>query len=385
MKLAVVPFLVVALSGPVSAQSEGRGGTQNAASVLGRGWTALGARQPSRALQLARQLLRTDPGDHDAIALAVAALTAIPQPISALDEYEKWLAQIRLEDPFLIRPIAIATLEQIGAGSDTLLAISALEHLTTSGIPGARERLQAVRTDQNALVADAALARLGDTRAAARLVQSAQTIAAGRGASIAELLPLGGTAAIPVLRQMLQDPAPPTRAAAIRALGKMEAREALPDIQLRMTDQNPLVRARAVVALARMGNRQAEEQVTQMLESPVPDVRLIAAETYADRGNGPWISAIMPLLQDQGGLTRLMAAELIAPIDPEAVRSVLGQAAQDTNPVVRTEAMRILSASGAFSLMSGDWPSLRKWLRDPEAAIRMNAARIVIELTSGAR
>jgi HEAT repeat protein len=384
MKLAVVPFLLAALAGPVWAQSEGRGDAQNAASVVGRGWSALGARQPAQALELARQLLQKNPSDHEAIGLAVAALTAIPQPVSALDEYERWFTQVRLEDPFLVRPIAIATLEQIAAGSDTLLAIGALEHLSSSRIPGARERLQSGRTDQNALMTDAALARLGDTNAAARLVQSGQTAGPGRGAAVAALLPLGGSAAIPVLRQMLQDAAPPTRAAALRALGKMEAREALPDIQLRMTDPSPLVRARAVVALARMGNRQAEEQVTQMLESPVPDVRLIAAETYADRGNGPWISAIMPLLQDQGGLTRLMAAELIAPIDPEAVRSVLGQAAQDANPVVRSEAMRILAEPEAFSLMSGDWPSLRKWLRDPEAAIRMNAARIVIELTSGA-
>ncbi len=385
MKLAVVPFLVVALAGPVSAQTGGRGGAPNAASVLGRGWTALGSQQPARALQLARQLLQTDAGDHEAIALAVAALTAIPQPIPALDEYEKWLGGVRMEDPFLIRPIAVATLEQIRAGSDTSLSISALEHLAEAGVAGARDRLESARIAENAVATDAALARLGDTKAAARLVEGGAVAAKGRGEAIAQLLPLAGPAAIPALRRMLDDPAPPTRAAAVRALGKLEARDALPEIRLRTADQSPLVRARAVVALARMGDRQAEEQVTQMLESPVADVRLIAADAYADRGNGPWVTAIMPLLRDPAGLTRLLAAELIAPIDPEAARSVLAEAAQDPNPVVRAEATRILAEPSIASLTSADWASIRRWLRDADAVVRLHAGRLVMTLTSPRR
>lgn len=385
MKLAVVAFLLVALSGPVSAQSEGRGGAQNAASVLGRGWTALGARQPAQALQLARQLLRTNPGDHDAISLAIAALTAGPQPVPALDEYEKWFAEVHIEDPLLIRPIALATLEQVSTSSDTTLAVEALEHLAEAGFTGARDRLQSSRKAENAITTDGALARLGDEKARARLIEGASTLPSGRGEATAQLLSLAGPAAIPALRRLLEDPAPPTRAAAVRALGKLEAREALPEIRLRMKDQNPLVRARSVVALARMGDAQGEEQVRQMLESPVADVRLVAAEAYADRGNGPWVSAILPLLQDQAGLTRLMAAELIAPFEPEAVRGVLAQAAEDTNPVVRAEATRILAQPSVVSMTSADWPSIRRWLRDADAVVRVHAARIVMELTSRRR
>lgn len=386
MKLTIVAFLMAALAGPAWAQSQRSGSpADNPAAVLGRGWTALGAQQPARALELAEQLLRTDPGSHEALGLAIAALSAIPQPITALDAYEKWLAQVRIEDPLLLRPIAVATLEQISASNDTALAISALEHLAGAGITGARDRLQSTRNPQNALATDAALLRLGDTKAAERLIEGAGIAARGRGEAIAQVLALAGTAAVPALRRLLADPSGPTRAAAVRALGKLEAREALPEIRSRMTDVDPLVRARAAVALARMGDSQGEEQVAQMLGSPVADMRLVAAEAYADRGNGPWVASILPLLRDPAGLTRLMAAELVAPIDPESARAVLAEAAQDANPVVRAEATRILAEPSVTSLTSADWPSIRRWLRDADAVVRLHAARIVIELTSPGR
>jgi HEAT repeat protein len=184
---------------------------------------------------------------------------------------------------------------------------------------------------------------------------------------------------------MLSNPAGPVRAAAVKGLGKLEARTAVAEIRTALQDPDPLVQAYAAVALARLGDGQGETRVNQMLASPVGDLRLIAAEAYADRGNGPWVSAIMPLLQERGGLTRLRAAELVAPYDPQAARAVLSEAAVDTNPVVRTEAIRVLEDVLGSPQNPADWPSIRRMLRDAEAPVRLHAAGIVISLTSGER
>ncbi len=378
--LAAVLLAVVPIEG--RAQSPSTQAPPNSATTLGRGWTALGAQQPGRALEQARRLLQANPRSHEAVALAIAALTATHEAIPALDEYERWLAKIPIEDPLLLQPVALATLEQMSAGKDPALALAALEHLADGGHADGRERLQAARTAENALAVDAALLRLGDRSAAGRLIDNAAT-GKGGGVPLVQALAAAGPASVPGLQRLLADPAGPTRAAAVRALGKLEAREALPAIRSRMTDPDPLVRARAAVALARMGDTAAEQQVTQMLASPVADLRLVAAEAYADRGIGPWLDAILPLLKDPAGLTRLMAAELVAPVNPDAARATLTEAAEDPNPVVKSEAIRLLGESSVLTLTAADWPTLRRWLRDAEPAVRLQAAGMVLELTSG--
>ncbi len=384
MRLATVTLLMAAIPWSTLAQPQAPApaAAPNAATTLGRGWAALGAQQPRRALQFAHQLLQTNPRNHDALALAVAALATIPEPIPALDEYERWFTLIRIEDPMLLQSVAVATLEQISTGKDTVLALQSLEYLADAGIAGSRQRLQARRNAQNARAVDAALARLGDRDAVGRLIAGAES-AADAGAAGVEMVAAAGTSAIPALQRLLASPAGPTRAAAIRALGKLDARQALDEIRSRLTtDADPLVRAWAAVALARMGDSEGERQVAQMLGSPVHDLRLVAAEAYADRGTGPWLDAIRPLLTDQSGLTRLMAAELVALVDPDAAQAVLAKAADDPNPVVRAEATRILAEAPVVSPDSADWKSLRLRLRDAEAPIRLHAAGAILKLTS---
>lgn len=354
------------------------------ASQVARGWAALAAGTPAAAVRIADELLTTNPRDHRALTLKVEAL-ATTDPLRGLDAYERWLSLVRFEDLFLLEPIARGTLEQIVSGGDTGLKIEALERLVRTGAPGARERLRAVRTEANSVAVDAALLRAGDPDAAVRLTEQASNAAGGRAERIAEVLVAAGQPAIPALRRLLTDPAGPTRAAALRSLGRLDARAALTDIRDRLTDLDPLVRAWAAVALARMGDRQGEDRVSEMLGSPVADLRLLAAEAYADKGNGPWVSTILPLLKDPAGLTRLRAAELLAPVEPEAARLVLTEAAGDANPVVRAEATRIFEEPAVSLLTPSDWPTLRRWLRDKDAVVRLHTAGALIDLASGGR
>jgi HEAT repeat protein len=356
---------------------------QTAIAIAGA-WTAIATGAHAEAVRMADKLLAANPRDHRVMTLKVEAI-AIADPVRALDAYERWLAEVRHEDPFLLDPIARGTLEQIAAGSDTVLKIAALERLVRAGVPEARGRLNASRTEANSAATDAALARTGDAEAAGRLVEAAASATQGRAEAIADALPAAGVAGIPALRRLLTASAGPTRAAAVRALGKLDARVTLPELKSAMNDPDPLVRAWAAVSLARMGENQGEEQVARMLESPVADLRLIAAEAYADRGHGSWVSAILPLLKDPGGLTRLRAAELLAPVEPQAARTVLTDAAENANPVVRAEATRILAEPSLALLTPGDWPTIRRWLRDADPVVRLHGAGIVIDLVSGRR
>jgi HEAT repeat protein len=117
--------------------------------------------------------------------------------------------------------------------------------------------------------------------------------------------------------------------------------------------------------------------VERMLQSEVPDLRIMAAEAY-DGQNGAWVSAIMPLLENRDGVTRLQAARLIAPVNPEAARRTLQQAAGDPNPVIRAEAVSVMADVGATTPDVADLTQARRLLRDADPGVRLHAAAVLL-------
>jgi hypothetical protein len=190
------------------------------ATELSRAWAAIGTADFARAEQIASALLRTNPSDHAAIAVNVAAITGAGKPVAALDAYEGWLQRTRHEDMFLLQPIAAGTLAEIAGGADLGLAVDALSKLAASDPDAARGAL-ARRTDAGPEF-DGVRAALGDKAAVTRLVDafSAPTsrekmLALRSAAGVADLPP---TAIAP----LLADPAPPVRAAAIETLARVQ-------------------------------------------------------------------------------------------------------------------------------------------------------------------
>jgi HEAT repeat protein len=321
---------------------------------LARGWTRLAAGQPAEAATIAERLLAKTPRDHDALSLAMTARVAQQRALAALDAYETWLKASRAEDVFLLEHVARGTLDEIARGADRGLSIRALEVLARAGVAGARERLGAARPSAPP--------------------------AGQRTEVYVDALQAAGAASVPALRDAIREERGPVRAAAVRALGALDARDTVEEVRALLTDQDPLVRTTAAVTLARFGDADGEARVQQMLQSPVADMRLLAAEAYQGRGTGPWVSAITPLLDDPNGVTRLRAAELLAPVNPTAARAVLETAAGDPNPVVRSEAARILSSAEAGLVTATDLPILRRMLRDPDAGVRLQGAAGVLAL-----
>jgi HEAT repeat protein len=340
------------------------------AATLAAGWNALAAGQPAAAAREAAKILARAPWNHAALTLRIEALSA-GDPIRALDAYETWLGNRPREDAGLLEPAARAILRQIAGGTDADLRHDARRALAAAGVV-----MPPTADEEDQLDADAARAKDGDAAARKRL-QTAVTAGTIDPATLADALGSAGPVGTPMLMTMLASPAGPSRAAAAAALGRRKVDEAKVALQKLMTDPDPFVRSTAAVALGRMGDQQAMTIVERMLQSEVPDLRIMAAEAY-DGQNGAWVAAIMPLLENRDGVTRLQAARLIAPVNPEAARRALQDAAGDHNPVIRAEAVRVMGDVAGKVAEIADVTQARRLLRDPDPAVRVPAAAVIL-------
>jgi hypothetical protein len=366
--------------------------------ALANGWTALAAGKIDDAVTAADLVLGRAPLDHRAVDLKIDALAGT-QPLRALDAYDVWCIRTKIDDIFLLAPIARGTLEQIAAGDDRGLKLQALQRLAQAGDPSAAARIKQVSAGDDAAVpgstaGDIQLAMSGDEAAAKRLMQPA-AIQSLPPQTVAKVLPAAGPMAIPTLRSLLKHPAPPVRMEAAIGLGKLNATEAIADLKPMLND--PEVRSFVAVALTRLGDRDAEAIVQEMLQSPIFDMRVLGAQAYEGKGAGPWVQALMPALKDPNGLTRIRAAELLAPVAPEAALPVLLDASKDPNPVVRADVSRVFQSTGLLATAAAEpidtstggikgpvgLAELRRMLRDPDAAIRLNAAATLLVLARG--
>jgi HEAT repeat protein len=382
MKLIGTSIFVLMLSISISAEQSRQGESQDQPATLGRGWTALGAQQPARALELAQQLLSTDPSNHNALALAVAALTASRQPLQGLDAYEKWLTTSRQEDIFLLQPIARGILRELAESKEPRVRLAALAALADAGDSAARQQLQDAVSDQSApSEIDAALALAGDQGAIRRL--EAQITAGGprdKSAAIDALARANAQGSRPALIAALKDPAPPSRMAAANALADLDATDAIPALKAALQDPDPAVRNMIAVALARLGDSSGGVTLESLEQSPLGDLRLIAAAAAARQNpQGPWAEKARALLSDPDPLLRLKAARLLLDHDREvdAATSTLSASLSDDTPAVRTEAAHVLREISQRR-PAQDPASLRRLLRDPVPEVRIEAAAAVL-------
>lgn len=342
-----------------------------------QGWTAMAAGRLADAQAAADEILRRTPWDHGAIVLKISAASR-SSALTGLDAYETWLESRRTEDVSLLEPVAHATMTALAAVEDRGLRIAALEQLARHGDTAARKQLATLATMTPAMLgADAALARLGDAAATARLQKVGPSEGRYDPTALADALADTGPASIPTLLSLLETGRGPGRAAAATALGRLHATSATDALRRATADPEPLLSISATVALARLGDADARPRVEGLLSSNVADVRLLAAEAWEGRA-GPWVEAVRPLLNDPMGLVRLQAARLIAPVDPDAAAATLGRATQDDNPVVRAAATRIVEERAEKGVLLLDLPTLRRLLRDPDSAIRLSAASALL-------
>jgi HEAT repeat protein len=384
--LMAAPFAHAQTAG--TARTSSTTAAPSSARALADGWAALAAGRPGDAETSADALLSAGRARHDAATLKIHARIQAGRPDGALDSYEQWMQSVGREDVFLLQPIARGVLDALTRSQDAGVKLKALEVLAASGDADAAARLSAMSSAQGAADTDDTLARLGNAKAIARLQQRVSNPGARGDVSdaIEALVKAKATGAIPAIAGALDPARPmPTKLAAARALGQLDARDAIPQLRQALRDPDPSVRMMAAASLSRLGDQSGSEILQQMENSPLADVRLMLAEIAAPQNPaGTWVASATKALEDPDPLVRLSAAELLVKYaaDPAPGLLVLTGALADPNPAMRVAASWTVEEI-PIQLLGNDLPSLRRWLRDATPQVRIAAAAALLRLAGG--
>lgn len=349
--------------------------SQDEAGRVAAGWAVLAQGKNNEAAGYADTLLQQFPRSPAALTFAVEAHIAGRGASFALDTYERWLNGRTVEEPGVLSRIGRAVLyEWARQTGDRTARIEALRALAGEGVQEAGAVLLASMNaggtgERNALVA------LGDPAAIDKAIDRLRTPAGGKLPEIYALSFSKSPRVVQPLVDLLRDPDPNTRAAAVDALGKVGRREATPAVKAvfdapldRSTTRT--VHLAAAGALLRLGDLSGLPELREMAKSEYVGFRRSAAAYLASYPDDEWRALARSLAADPDPFTRLLAAEWLLPHDEDFARSVLDALLADANPEVREQAGTLL----AHDTQKADYPMLRRLLRAQSGRIRVAAA-----------
>ena len=201
-----------------------------------------------------------------------------------------------------------------------------------------------------------------------------------------------GTAALPLIRRMLQDPDadPARRTAALKACAILGVRavEAIPDVAELLTDDR--FAAEAALALSFMGSS-AVPTLRDALDDDSPIVRREALRSLGKLRERASIDPqlvvpeLVSALDDAEPEVRDIAATYLGIVrdTPHVEVPALVKALTDEAPSVRRAAATALGGYGKEA--ENAVPALRKATTDPDEDVRREAGRAVITITDALR
>ena len=342
------------------------------AAGLMQGWALMAQGQSGLAESHARTILKSSPRSVPAIVLAIEAGIATNGAPSGLDYYEQWIGTRTLEEPALLRRVALGFLKGEAEREDSPVRLDALKVLAGDG--GSSPALRSIKDGPGAIRLRAAL---GDEGAVRTVIDELNSGATNKLAAIDALAQSGTSQALPVLVNQLKDPRPEVRAAAAEGLGRLGAQGGLAALRTtHQSDQSPFVRTKAAAALLKLNDTSGLAMLRELLVSDAPENRLAGAEALADAPDGTWTDVVRGLAQAGEPTIRLAAARLIAATDPALARAVADALAADTNLAVRELATRAQAELGGRDLSR-----LRPLLRSSDALTRVKAAGGILAAT----
>jgi HEAT repeat protein len=341
---------------------------------------ALAAGRTDEAIETADRLLAKTPNDEAATGVKIAALVARDQRTDALAIYDAFRKATGHGSAALLAPVARGELRTLAHGDLSSLQGEALAALAADGDRPARLQLEQMAADTKKTMsggmvsANEALARLGDARAAERLVAFASQVEPGRRTMVlGEIATVPHAPALALVRESLKSTDPMVQATAADAAGMLGLKPLEPELRQILATGHPFAQNSAAVALMRFGDAASKDRVRTLLTSPAGALRIQAARAFDAIGDRSWVSDVQPLLKDPDGVTRFQAAELLLPVDRPAALEVLQSGLADPNPAIRGEATRILMTDGHVDL-----GMLRTLLTDAAPRARLLAAGAVL-------
>ena len=275
-----------------------------------------------------------------------------------------------------------------------------------------------------------ALAAIGDRAAAPlfeKVIVDAGTDATLRVEVLNAWVPLATTESVDLMLDLMSDPSPAVRGAAMRAvarldpevfmgalsgldpdrdwtvraaqataLGTVPADLALPRLRLMLDDRETRVIPSVIAALVALKTPEAEKLLLQALTVDDFAVRAAAAAALGELKATAAVPALITAYRGSEGDTvysaRAAALAAVARIDPNAARPVLQDALQDREWAVRVRAAQLLREQGVAGaepqrpatsgrpLSTDEWQTLLNPRFSPHAYIETDRGEIQIEL-----
>lgn len=346
------------------------------AAVLAEGWSKLAKGDAAGAAQVAQAAIARDPRSAAALVLAVDADLARGGASTALDTYERWLGNRRVDDAHVLRRIARVVLVEASTKTQQNAAarIEALQALAADGDSNAEDTLQRAAFSGQ-FGETRALAAIGDDRAVRMLTDQLGT-AIDKTPIINALAGSHNKLAIPPLIGVLSDRTDVNRAAAADALGRLGATEAIPQLRALLKDQFFPVRLKAAGALFRLNDSSGIALLTELTQNEHAAVRVAAAAEMASQPDPTWQTVVKGLTSDPDPVVRLNAAKLIAPYDRDLAERVVNALMHDDNLAIRE-----VAAGALVDQVATDFATLRRLIRSGDVSVRAKAAGRILELT----
>ncbi len=228
-----------------------------------------------------------------------------------------------------------------------------------------------------------ALALIGDTRAVGPLVRLASEPAVDANVRLEAVTAIGTMRAadgLPTVQDLLTDPWPAMRVAALRAAAAIDADGFLLVLSSMDPDNQWIVRAALAEALATLPGEAAIDRVRAMLKDE--DRRVVPAVlTALKRLKVPDLAAVaLAELKEPDFVVRAAAARLVGELKPaggaEALRDALALAQADAAIEARAAILSALAEYGAAEAT----PALKAALADKDWAVRLHAVELLRKL-----
>ena len=343
------------------------------ATELTNGWAYLAEGRPDQALVRAERLLASDARNAAALVLAVEAEIARAGADAALIRYERWLGQRTIEEPAVVRSLALGVLRELGARKSDPASFDALRVLAENGDRAAAAQLAQGPAGAGELRRRASA---GDERAVKALASQLSGVGSSALGIIDALGASGSVAAVAPLTASLRHQSPEIRGAAAEALGRLGAKyDVSASLGPLLKDPVAYVRVKAAGALFALGDMSGLSILNDLSSAESAVSRLMAAQAMASRPGPEWQESLRRLTSASEPEVRVGAARLLAPHDPEFARRVLEAAMTDSTPAIRD-----LAAEAFTDVASGDLRTLRHLLKSTSAQTKVLAAGRILAL-----
>lgn len=341
--------------------------------TIAQGWALLAQGLLDEAATRAAKVLEASPRNPAALGLAVEVAVTRGGALAGLTQYERWLGQRTLDEPALVRRIAVALLKEAATQWEhTTARLEALRALAAEGDAFAAEALAAA-ANSGGTAERRLLASTGNERAIEALIVDLDN-GTGNPMSIIEALARSGRkSAIAPLTDRLQNPAPEIRGAAVEGLGKLGSTlgsyELISRIKPLLADQTSYVRVKAAGALYGLNDMSGLPILQGLMQAEPSASRLIALQAMASRPDAVWLEQVQRLASAAEPEVRVQAARLLGPHDPELARKTLEGVMSDPNPAIRE-----MASEAVGDVQPSDFPTLRRLMKSGDRLTGVRAA-----------